>query len=87
MSKRHMVTKHYIITVYNAMIDDMNGVMQALDKNKTRWNEVLYFAVKFAHQKLSNNYAAATPVRGYPQAAIMVLVYLHMNTYHGVLQV
>jgi len=53
MSKRHTVTLHHIITVYNDMFDHMDGVMQALAKKKTPWKEDLFFAVKLARQKLS----------------------------------
>jgi len=31
----------------------MDGVLRALAKKKTQWKEDLYFAVKFAPQKLS----------------------------------
>jgi len=48
MSKRHMVTLHPVITIYNDMFDHMDGVLQALAKKKTQWMEDLYFAVKFA---------------------------------------
>jgi len=53
MSKRHMVTLHYITTVYNDMFDHMDGIMQDLAKKKTQRKADLYFAVKFARQKLS----------------------------------
>jgi len=46
------------------MLDDMDGVMWALGKRKTRWNEDLYFTVKFARQKLSKYYAEVTPTTG-----------------------
>jgi len=48
MSKRHTVTLHHIITVYNNMFDHMDGVMRALAKKKTQWKEDLFFAVKLA---------------------------------------
>jgi len=35
MSKRHTVTLHLVITVYNVMFDQMDGVMRALAKKKT----------------------------------------------------
>jgi len=53
MSKRHTVPLHHVITVYNDMFDHMDGVLQTLAKKKTQWKEDLYFAVKFAQQKLS----------------------------------
>jgi hypothetical protein len=48
MSKWHTVTLHHVITVYNDMFDQMDGVMQTLSKNKTQWKEDLFFAVKCA---------------------------------------
>jgi hypothetical protein len=35
MSKRHAVTLHHIVTVYNDMVDHMDGVMRALAQKKT----------------------------------------------------
>jgi hypothetical protein len=48
MSKRHSVTLHHVITVYNDMFDQMDGVMQALGKKKTQWKEDLFVVVKLA---------------------------------------
>jgi len=64
MSKRHMVTLHYNITVHNDMIDYMDGVMRTLAKNMTQWKDDLYFAIRFAQQKLSKDYAELTPMTG-----------------------
>jgi len=61
MSKLHTVTLHHVITVYNDMFDHMDGVMRALAKETTPWKEDLFFAVKFARQKLSKYYAEVTP--------------------------
>ena len=61
MLKRHTVTLHHVITIYNDMFDHKNGVLWALAKEKTQWKEDLYFAVKFAQQKLSKYYAEVTP--------------------------
>ena len=36
MSKRHKVTLHHVITLYNDMFDHMDGVMGALGKKKTQ---------------------------------------------------
>ena len=41
MSKRHTVTLHHVITVYNDMFDHMDGVMRALAKKKTQWKDDL----------------------------------------------
>jgi hypothetical protein len=53
MSKRHTVTLHHVITVYNDMFDHMDGMMQALAKKKAQWKEDLFFAVKCVQQNLS----------------------------------
>jgi len=55
---------HHVITVYNNMFDRMDGVMRALAKKKTQWNEDLFFAVRLARQKLSTYYAEVTPMTG-----------------------
>jgi len=72
MSKRHAVTLHHVITVYNDMFDHMDGVMRALAKKKTPWKEDLFFAVKLAPQKLSKYYAEVTPTTG------MLLISAHI---------
>jgi len=64
MSKRHTVTLHHVITVYNIMIDHGDGILQHLAEKKTQWKEDLYFAVKFARQMLSKYYAEVTPKTG-----------------------
>jgi len=61
MSKRHTVTLHHVITVYNDMFDHMDSVMRALAKKKTQWKEELFFAVKFVRQMLSKYYTEVTP--------------------------
>jgi hypothetical protein len=61
MSKRHTITLHPVITVYNDMFDHMDGVMRALARKKTQWKEDLFFAMKFAPQKLSKYYTEVTP--------------------------
>jgi hypothetical protein len=48
MSKKHTVTLHHVMTVYNDMFDHMDGVNQALAKKKTQKNRDLFFAVKLA---------------------------------------
>jgi len=55
---------HHIITVYNDIFDHMDGVMQALSKNKTQWKEDYIFTMKLARQKLSNCYPEETPMTG-----------------------
>jgi len=64
MSKRHTVTLHHVITVYNYMFDHMDGMMPALARKKTQWKEDLFFAVRLARQKLSKYYADVTPTMG-----------------------
>jgi len=46
MSRRHTVTFHHVITVYNDMFNHMDCDMRALAKKKTQWKEDLFFAVK-----------------------------------------
>jgi len=72
MSKRHTVTLHHVITVYNNMFDHMDDVMRALAKKNTQWKEDLFFAVKLARQKLSKYYAKVTPTTG------MLLISAHI---------
>jgi len=64
MLKRHTVTLHHVITVYNDIFNRMDGVMQTLAKQKTQWKEDLFFAVKLARQKLSKYCAEVTPLMG-----------------------
>ena len=64
MYKRHTVTLHHLITVYNDMFDHMDGVMIAVAKKKTQWKEDLFFAVELARQKLSKYDAEVTPSTG-----------------------
>ena len=64
MSKRHTVTLHHVICVYNDMFDHMDSVMRALARKKTPWKEDLFFTVKLARQKLSKYYGEVTPKTG-----------------------
>jgi len=72
MSKRHMVTLHHVIIVYNDMFNHMDGILRALAKKKTQWKEDLYFAVKFARQDMSKYFAEVTPTTG------MLLISAHI---------
>jgi len=72
MSKRHTVTLHNVITVYNDMFDHMDGVMRALAKKKTQWKEDLFFAVKCVRQKLSKYYMEGTPMTG----VLLIMVHI-----------
>jgi len=72
MSKRHTVTLHPVLTVYNDMFDHMDGVMRSLAKKKTQWKKDLLFAVKCARQKLSKHYTEVTPTTG------MLLITAHI---------
>jgi len=64
MSKTNIVTLYHVITIYNDMINHMDGVMRVLARKKTQWKEDLYFAMKVAWQKLSKYYAELTPTTG-----------------------
>jgi hypothetical protein len=72
MLKRHTVTLHHAINVYNYMLDYMDGVMGALAKKKTQWKQDLFFAVKCAWQKLSKYYTEVTATTG------MLLISAHI---------
>jgi len=72
MLKRHTVTLHNVISVYNVMFDYMDVVMRALAKKKTQWKEDLFFTVKCARQKLSKYYTEVTPTTG------MLLITAHI---------
>jgi hypothetical protein len=39
MSKLHFVTLHHVITSYRGIFGHMDGMMRALAKKKTPWNE------------------------------------------------
>jgi hypothetical protein len=54
------------------MFDQMDGVMRALGKKRTQWNEDLFFAVKCVRQKLSKYYTDVTPTTG------MLLIMAHI---------
>jgi hypothetical protein len=61
MLKRNKVTVHHIITVYYDMFNHIDGVMRALPRKRTQWKETIYFAMRFAGQKLSKYYSEVTP--------------------------
>jgi hypothetical protein len=46
--EEHTVILHHVMTVYNDMFDHIDGMMQALAKQKTQWKEDLFFVVKLA---------------------------------------
>jgi hypothetical protein len=54
------------------MFDHMDGVMRALARKKTPWQEDLFFAVKLARHKLSKYYAEVIPTTG------MLLISVHI---------
>jgi len=64
MSKRHMVTLHHVITVYNNMFHHMDGLMRALAKKMNQWKEDLYFTMRFTQQKQSKYYTEVTATMG-----------------------
>jgi hypothetical protein len=61
MAKWHTGTLHHVITVYNDMFYNMDGVIQGLGKKKTQWKKDLYFAVKCTQRKLSTYYSEEIP--------------------------
>jgi len=46
------------------MFNHMDGIIWALAKKGTQWQEDLYFAGKFAWQKLPKYYTEVTPATG-----------------------
>jgi len=46
------------------MFNHVDGIMRDLAKKQGQWKEYLYFAVKFAWQKLSKYYPQVTPTTG-----------------------
>ena len=72
MLKRHTVTLHHVITVYNDIFDHIDGVTQALPKQKIQWKEDLFFAMKLARQKVSIYHAEMTLTMG------MLLISAHI---------
>jgi len=64
MSKRHMVTLHHVITVYNDIFNLMNGTMRAVAELNTQWKKDLYCTLKFVRQKLSTSFREVTPMTG-----------------------
>jgi hypothetical protein len=64
MSKRHTVTLHHDIAVYNALFNRMDIFMRALARKKTQWKKDLFFAMKSAEQKPCKYYAEVTPSTG-----------------------
>jgi len=70
--KLHTVTLHHNNTICNDMFNYMDGIMQALDQNKTQSKEDIYFSVKCAQLKLSKYHAEITPMTG------MILITAHI---------
>jgi len=64
MLKRHTVTLHWVIRVYNDMFDHMDGVIRAFPMKKTPLKEDYFFAIKLARQKLSKYYTKVPPTTG-----------------------
>jgi len=78
MSKRYIVTLHQVITVYNDMFDQMDGVMQASTKKMTPWKGDSFLAMQLAWQKLSTYYAAVTPSTGMLHISAPILDLIRM---------
>ena len=74
MSKKHTVTLHHAITLYNDLFDHMDDMMRALAKKKIRWKEDLFFAVKLAWERLSKYYADVTPTMGMLLISALILL-------------
>jgi len=64
MSKRHTVTLHQLIPVYNDVLNRTNGLMWPFAIMETQWENDLFFAVKLAWQALSKYDDEVTPKTG-----------------------
>jgi len=47
MLKRHAVTLHHVITVFNDIFDHPDSIIQASAMKRTQWKENLNFAMKY----------------------------------------
>jgi hypothetical protein len=45
MCKQHIVRLHHVFTAFNDMFEHMDGIIQALAKEKTLWLEDMFFVV------------------------------------------
>jgi len=63
MSKQHTVTLYHVRNATNVMFNHLDGILWALGQQK-KCKEELYFAVKFACQKLSKWYIDVSPMMG-----------------------
>jgi hypothetical protein len=43
--KQHTVRLHHVFTAFNDMFEHMDGIIQALAKEKTLWLEDMFFVV------------------------------------------
>ena len=64
LSKRHTITLHRVISIYNEMFDHMEGAMNLLKSKQTAWKKDVHHAVQAAHRKLQGYYAQVTPESG-----------------------
>jgi hypothetical protein len=64
MSKRHTITLHRVITIYNDMFDHMESVLKALAKKQTQWKRDIHSAVQASRRKLRKYYSNVSPESG-----------------------
>jgi hypothetical protein len=72
MSKRHSITLHRVIGIYNDMFDHMEGIITALSMKQTQWKIDIRRGMRAARKKLSSYYAEVTPESG------LLLILAHM---------
>lgn len=64
MSKRHTITLHRVISIYNEMFDHLEGAMRSLKGKRTAWKVDVHRAVRASHKKLQSYYSEVTPESG-----------------------
>ena len=64
MSKRHTITLHRVISIYNEMFDHLEGALRSLKRKQSAWKVDVRRAVRATHVKLQSYYAKVTPESG-----------------------
>ena len=64
MSKRHTITLHRVISIYNEMFDHLEGAMRSFKGKCTAWKVDVRRTVRASHKKLQCYYSEVTPESG-----------------------
>jgi hypothetical protein len=73
MLRTHTVTPHHVITLYNDILNYIDGVMRALPQKKTQWKQDLYFAMSYAWLKLSKYYTEVSSMKSTQLVSVHIL--------------